>query len=122
MQKGFTLLETLIALAIIATALTAILTLSHNSVATTRKLQDRFAAELLAENNIRQIQAGFIVVPKAPYKYNNTAALLEKKWVIAAYTTPMSLPTILQLHVEVKNPNNEAPLVHLISYIGTASD
>lgn len=122
MQKGFTLLETLVALAIIGTALLAVLSLTANSVATTSKLKERYAAELVAENTIRQIRMGLITVPSSPYQYTNNNVMFNKTWHIMAYTTSTHLPTALQIYVKVRATEKDTPLVTLNSYIAVQED
>jgi general secretion pathway protein I len=77
--KGFTLIEVLLALAIIAISLTALLKASAQNVANTYRLKEKTIQHLVAMQGVSLIQLGALVVP-VNQEITNITTLLSQRW------------------------------------------
>lgn len=77
---GFTLIEILIALVILAVAFTAIIAATSNSARGTNQLQEKIVAHWVAQNVLASEQIGLITAPKASEKITGTMQMLNKNW------------------------------------------
>ncbi len=109
-SAGFTLLEIMIALAIISIALTALLSLGNRSIAVHERLQRMTQATLLAQHKISEIE----VSAGSPLQQDKETGVFDKpneayKWRVDYADTP--LPSIKMVSVTVswgEEDSNEA--------------
>lgn len=78
-DEGFTLIEVLLALAIIAIALTALLKASTQNVVHSRQLKERIISHQVALQAAAAIQLGLIVVPNNQ-KITKVTELMGQRW------------------------------------------
>ena len=83
-QSGFTLIEVLIALAILAISLTALLKATSEDIRDTGYLKDKTIAMMLSENALTQIQEGRLDAPLPPYENQFTWQALKQNYYLAA--------------------------------------
>lgn len=103
-NKGFTLVEVLIALLIIAIALTAVI---HATTQTTRSLnrvQEKMIAHWVGMNVLSEIQTNIIVIPKDASLPSGKTKMLGAQWYWTVAAEPMhATPTVLRVQVSVEN-------------------
>jgi general secretion pathway protein I len=83
-SRGFTLLEVLIALAIVAIALTALLQSTSQSVYNSKRLVTKTLANRILINTANKIQAKLVTVPYPPYEYRETVSMAREHWTLVA--------------------------------------
>lgn len=113
-QKGFTLIEVLVALAIIAIALSAV---SHSlgvTVSNQAHLESRVIATWLAENAIVEQQ----VFGQSQSNSNGSEVMLNREWTVSFATEPTFIPDIERLQVQVKQKDSEQVSATLYSVVG----
>ena len=79
-KRGFTLIEILIALLIIAIALAAVLRAMTQSIRVTDKVKTVMAAHWVAMNALSEIQLGMIRAPKDGDPVSGSAKMFEQSW------------------------------------------
>ncbi|WP_321325764.1 type II secretion system minor pseudopilin GspI [Thiomicrorhabdus sp.] len=112
---GFTLIEVMVALAIIAIALSAVSRSLGVTVSNQSHLESRVVATWVAENVIaqQQISAG------SNDESTQTVEMLNRKWLVTSQTESTFLPEIYRLSVEVKEQGSEEVSANLFSVVGT---
>lgn len=108
---GFTLIEVLIALVIIAIALLAIEKVTADTIENTDYLWQKTNALWIADNAIAEIQCGLIQLPVA----NNQMTLLQQTWYWSASSNTI-LNGIAQITVTVQTAPGKNPLLSLTTY------
>ncbi len=115
--NGFTLIEILVALVILAIAFTSFFMSMSVNVRNMQYIQDKTAANWIALNVIAEIQLGTI---RFNSQYDNTSGqekMFTQMWAWEAAIQPTNHPLIYRLDVEVKKINNSQTLIHLIGYL-----
>ena len=79
-NHGFTLIEVLIALLIIAIALSAVLRAMTQSIRVTDKVKTVMAAHWIAMNTLSEIQLGMIDIPKANDPVRGKTKMFNQTW------------------------------------------
>lgn len=79
-QYGFTLIEVLIALLILAIALIAVTKATQDSIRDTARVQDRIIAQWVGLNVISRMQIGLISPPKIDSASENTVKMMNQNW------------------------------------------
>ncbi len=117
-NSGLTLIEVLIALAIIAIAMTAIIKASSQSIRATAYLQDKTMGLWVGMRVLNEARLGVLKLPDAPDKLKEKTTLLNRDWYWQAYQTRSPNPHIYQLDVAVfTNDSDEAAaIIQLTSY------
>lgn len=116
-KQGFTLIEVMIALAIVATALTVLLGLANRSIAVHERLQRTTRATLLAQTRLAEIE---LAASKSVTKQDETGVFPPPdelfRWRSAWLETP--LPSVRRIDLTVlwgDEARNEA--VTLTSFV-----
>ncbi len=107
LQRGFTLIEVLIALIIIAIALSAILVATTNGIRFTSELKNRIGAHWAGLNVIAQEQAHAI---ETPLPTENSPINLQSKefghqWQVQVSLVPQDGANFKEIQVQVKYDN-----------------
>lgn len=105
---GFTLIEVLIALAIIAIALTAIVKVSSSNIEDSIYLQNKTIAVILASNILAEAQLGLIAQAS-----NQTSELLGITLHWSLQKNPTADDHVNQLTVVIQSKPNDTPLLTL---------
>lgn len=117
--KGFTLLEVVIALAVIALALAAATTAVSSNIRNASGLQQRTYAHWVAMNKLTELQ---LEDQWPAIRTTRGSALLAKQewfWSIEVSKTPDGFDLIRRVDVMVRlNEDDESPLVTLTGYVG----
>ena len=120
--KGFTLIEILIALAIIALATTALLGAISSSITQAEKLSDKTNAHFVAQNMLNSVQLKIISMKLANGKMSGTKKMGNSNWYWTITITTEALKNltnieIFKIKVDVAKDTNKKQIVDtLISY------
>lgn len=113
-KKGFTLIEVLIALAILSIALTAIIQSTSQIIRDHLYLQNKTIAMWVASDVMNQIQTGLIKPPLEPDYLQSTTTLLGTLWTWHAFLRPTPNEHIQEIHVEVLHGIKEVSYLYAI--------
>ncbi len=118
-QRGLTLIEVLIALAIIAIALTAIIKSTTQNIRSTSYLQHKTLALWVAEDIMNKARLGVINLSDSDDSSNNTVSILGEEWHWRGKSTNSANPHIKKINVEVyaTESDDTSPTSTLESYI-----
>lgn len=93
-EDGFTLIEALVALAILATSAVALLGATEAHIARIGGLETRALAQIAAENRLVEVELGFGVEPVE-------ALILDRRFAVAAETAKTSDPDLVRIGLTV---------------------
>lgn len=96
-QKGFTLIEVMVALAVVAIALSALSQASANFLWNQTALEQRVIGNWVAQNEIAQLQIGLLKQPRTTAK----AQLMGHSWQVQSRTESTPIPNVVRLSIEV---------------------
>jgi len=114
--NGFTLLEVLVALAILATALTAILRTSAQYIDNTTYLRDKTLAHWVAMNVFTELQIANQWLDIGEHKGHTPMGEQEWYWTIKVSETPD--PELRQINIQVhKQVDDNAPIEILVGFL-----
>lgn len=113
-KLGFTLIEVLIALAIISIAFTAILKATAQNIQNTLYLQDKTLATWVGTEIINDIRVGLLKLTAPTYQVADRTTLLNQTFFWQATLKPTNNPHIHE--IEVKVNQHQHLLASLVSY------
>lgn len=116
-NSGFTLLEVLIALAILSIAFTAIIKSSMQNIKDTYYLQQKNRAAWVAAEVVNEVRARVLIVPEAPDSLEQTRELLGEEWLVKASLMKTKTPKIHEIHTAVYRKKDEEFITRLIGYL-----
>ena len=116
--RGFTLLEVLIALTILAISSMAVITQTGQSLNQLGQLRLKTVAMVLAENHINRARVS--EQWPATGRSTNILSVLDQSWVVNMEVTATSEPWLRKMTVTVSldEGGDEFPLASLVSYRG----
>jgi general secretion pathway protein I len=98
--SGFTLVEVLLALAVIAIALTAILKATAQNIQTTQRLKEKTISHWVAMQGVSMIQLNLIsVVPSQ--ESTQVTSLLDQKWYWRAHLSATPIKRMQRITISV---------------------
>lgn len=112
---GFTLIEVLLALSIIAIALTALLKASAQNVAHTFRIKEKTISHWVAMQGVNDIQLGLVVFPNGQTATKVTT-MLGQRWYWRATLTSTLIKSTQQISITVSNKPEGPFLDELIAY------
>lgn len=115
-QQGFTLIEVLIALVILAIALTAIIKAVSNNTRNLIYLQDKTAAHWVAMNIYNEYALGLLTISPQLEPANGSTIMFNKDWYWSAQFNPLDDDT-LQIHLRVREHPEQKSLIDLIAQL-----
>lgn len=117
-QVGLTLIEVLIALAIIAVAMTAIIKTTGQNIRGTSYLENKTIAMWVGQRVINSIRIGILRAPNAPDKLTHSEEALGKMWYWQATLEDTPNKRIKKIIVNVSTSEEEEanPILSLESY------
>lgn len=98
--KGFTLIEVLIALAILAISLTAILKSTSQSINTALHLENKTISHLVAMQGVAMLQLNLLLIPPTQ-EINEVTTMFGQRWYWRATINPTPIKTIQQIKITV---------------------
>lgn len=123
-ERGMTLIEVLIALAIVGIAMTAVIKATSQHIRGTNYLQNKMTAMWVGELIMNEIRTGVRQLPRPSDKLKGHTKMLHKEWYWQAECEETPNKRIKQIAVSVYEHENEAKeeedpvaLIHLESYI-----
>lgn len=111
-DAGFSLVESLVALAVLATASASLLVAAQGYVRRIVGLEDRALAQIAAENALAELQLGFS--PET-----EPAALLGRRFGVEAHAAPTADPDLRQVEIVVTDLDTRARYAGFLGFIGT---
>lgn len=113
---GFTLLEVLVALMIVAIALSALIKAGTENTANAAYLREKTFAHWVALNTITEMQVHNAW--PAPGKLEGTAVMADREWDWSAAVETTVDTTVRRMTVEVRPKDGKGqPLVRLVSFL-----
>ena len=114
---GFTLIEVLVAMAIVAVALPALMSLILQQIHSTRELRDQTAAYWLAENQLRRLRLQHQLTGAAlNAPVSDKAEMLDTTWYWRI-EPEKTLLQMIRIEITVSRTEDEAPLVIMETYL-----
>lgn len=117
--KGFTLLEVLIALVVVAISLSALIFSISENVRNIAYLEDKATATWVAGNVLAELRLGIIRPPNVSYHFSGTEVMLGKTWYWKVRSKSIDLREAKRIEVSV-GYNKDNSLVNLTSFVWTA--
>lgn len=121
---GLTLIEVLIALAIVSIALTAIIKSTTQDIRSTTYLQTKTIAMWVGQKVMNEVQVGVIQLPGAPDQHKDQTEMLGRTWHWLAGYENTANSHIKKIVVNVYESEEEEvdPIVTFESYIYHADE
>ncbi|HUH37420.1 MAG TPA: type II secretion system minor pseudopilin GspI [Spongiibacteraceae bacterium] len=118
-QGGFTLLEVLVALTILAVTALAVARQVGGSVGHLQRLEHKTLALSLAENELSRVRdtAGW----PSPGAFSRTVTFMEQRWLVATEVNATSDPDLRRITVQITADtglSDKAPLVSISAFRG----
>lgn len=98
--SGFTLIEVLLALAVIAIALTALLKATSQNTAFTSRIKDKSIGHFVAMQGVAAIQLGLVQLT-VNQESTQTTLMAGQKWYWRAIMTPTSFKHMQRINITV---------------------
>jgi general secretion pathway protein I len=116
-NKGFTLIEVLIALAILAIALTTIIKFTSQNIRDTVYIQNKTIANWVGTQIVNEARVGILKLPLAPDHVEQETEMLGQKWLWQGSLVVTPNPHIHEIKVEVFQKSRHVKLIGLTSYV-----
>lgn len=113
-QKGFTLIEVMVALAVVAIALAALSRSMGLTVNNQTALEERIIATWIAQDELVKLQ----VLPDSRAESKVEVTVLNRNWVTEFTTEPTLIADIKKASMSVTLENQETPSATLVTVIG----
>jgi len=120
LQKGFTLLETLVAMAVLAISMVAVIQTAGSSVTAQNHLQEKIYAEWVALNQLTRMQVA-AEVPKVG-KYEGTEKMAGRQWRWFAQVQATSNPFLLKADVQSGPVDQQQYLMSVTGYLNLPNE
>jgi general secretion pathway protein I len=109
--EGFSLIEAMVALAVLAIATVGLVRTVETHIDATRSLERRAAAMWVAENRLAEIELG------APEANRDAVAMLGEEWRVAVTRSGTDDPEIERIHIDVYPARETSPLASLDGFV-----
>jgi len=120
LQKGFTLLETLVAMAVLAISMVAVIQTAGSSVTAQNHLQEKIYAEWVALNQLTRMQVA-AEVPRVG-KYEGTEKMAGRQWRWFAQVQATSNPFLLKADVQSGPVDQQQYLMSVTGYLNLPNE
>jgi general secretion pathway protein I len=109
-EAGFSLIEALVALAVLAIATVGLMRTVESHIDSTRAVERRTVAMWVAENRLAEIEAGIAPQPVQ-------VEMLGQQWRVAVRRSGTDDPEIQRVRIEVYPAAESAPLASLDGFV-----
>lgn len=113
-SAGFTLIEVLIALAVLAIALTAIIKATTSNISNTEKIANKTISEWIAVDIINQIQLGTL---PANNQTDQKIKTLKKNWYWSTHISNSPISSVKRIDVSISQSAGATPVTTLEGYL-----
>ena len=114
--KGFTLLEVMVALAIVALSLTAVAASMNQMIGSATAMQERTYASWIAQNKIAEMRLANVMpevrTTSGEVEFGNT------RWIWRAVVSETGVANFRRIDVTVSNENDEYEIRTVTGFIG----
>jgi len=117
LSAGFTLVEVLIALVILAIALMAIGVAMHDSISDTIRVRQKIMAHWVASNELGSMQVGLMAPPALGQPISGTTTLLGTNWHWRSGVERRGNKYYQSVYVDVYPPASNSRVEHLVGFI-----
>lgn len=116
-SRGFTLIEVLVALAVLAISLAAVINSVSANTGNAAHLRDRTLAHWVAMNKVAEVQASAVFPDTGVTK--GEALMGERAWLWTMTVAATADPNVRRLDVAVRaRESDKQPLASLLAYAG----
>lgn len=118
--RGFTLVEVMVALAIVAIAVPALLFTLDQQIDGTAYLRDRSLARVVAANRMNELRLALRAGPRRPQgSLSGRESLARRDWYWRVSTTATQVPNFTRVEVAVRASDDERapPLYTLVAFL-----
>lgn len=116
-NSGLTLIEVLIALAILSIALAAVIRTTSQNILQLLYLQNKTIASWVGTLVINESRLGLLKLPMRPETLNRSIDFLGQNWQYKANLSPTLNKHIRKINVEVYDQSGHGPFCNLASTI-----
>ncbi|CEK10851.1 GspI family T2SS minor pseudopilin variant LspI [Legionella hackeliae] len=109
-NAGFTLIEVLLALAVIAIALTALLKATAQNVANTQRIQEKTISHWIAMQGVSMVQLG-LLTPSTSQEITQSTTMLGQRWFWRVKANPTPIKSVQQIIITVSK-NQAGPFTN----------
>lgn len=117
-QAGFTLLEVLVALAILAIVMGALIKVTDSYAFNAGYLQEKTLAQWIAENKAIEYQLQQTFPPVGSKEGETEMAKVEWQWRVKVSNTDDKRLRRLDISVTLKDRDLDAPITTLVAFVG----
>lgn len=115
-DAGFSLIEALVALVVLAVAGIALVGATETHVRRIAMLEDRAAAQWVAENHMAELAAGALPLGRSG-ETDIEVAMLERAWTLRRSVTGTDDPELAQIVLVVGLPDGAPSLARLTGFL-----
>ena len=115
-NKGFTLIEVMIALAIIALGASALQMVLQRSLLDLQRVQEKIMAQFVANNVWTQMQLGENGYLLQAGNLHGVETLADQAWSWSVARTFADTPLVLQIDVDVRTTQARSPFIEMRTY------